>query len=129
MDDSDLALDDTADMASQLLHGGARPGHVGERIGEFKSGPRVDATDRLSEGFGRDGAGFNADTTGKLFFFNDGNFFSELRSLNGCPLPRRTATDANEIIIVIAMRPTILVTSNAAFWQRSSRREVSSPVP
>ena len=103
MDDPDLALDDTADMANQLLHGGARPGLVGERFGNFKTGPGVDAADRLSEGFGRDGAGFDADTTGKLLFFNDRNFFSELRSLNCGPLPRRTATDANEIVIVTAM--------------------------
>src|SRR5215510_145207 len=109
MDDPDLALDDTADMADQLLHGGARPGLVGERIGEFKTRPRVYAADRLSEGFGGDGAGFDADTTGKLLFFNDRNFFSELSSLNGCPLPCRTATDANEIIIVIAMHASSIV--------------------
>src|SRR5262245_35988243 len=103
MDDPDLPLDDTADMAYQLLHAGAHPRLVGERIGEFKTGPGVVAADRLTEGFRRDRAGFDADATGKLFFFNDCNFFSELCCLNGCPLSRRTATEANEIIIVIAM--------------------------
>ena len=89
MDDPDLALDDTADMANQLLHGRARSRLVSEWIGEFKTGPGVDAANRLSEGFGRDGARLDADTTGKLFFFNDCNFLSELRSLNGGPLPCR----------------------------------------
>lgn len=56
-----------------------------ERIGDFKTGPGVDAADSLSEGFGKDGAGFDADTTCKLLFFNDGNFFSELRCLDGGP--------------------------------------------
>src|SRR5262245_9150171 len=109
VDDPDLSLDDTADMAYQLLHGGARPRLVGERIGEFKTGPGVVAADRLSEGFGGNGASFDADTTGKFFFFNDCNFFSELSSLNGCPLPRRTATDTNKIIIVTAMHPSSIV--------------------
>src|SRR5262249_24356401 len=109
MDDPDLALDDTADMANQLLHGGARPGRVGEWIGEFKTRPRVYAADRLSESFRRDGAGFDANTTGELLFFYDCNFFSELGSLNGRPLSGRTATDANKIIIVIVMHASSIV--------------------
>jgi len=75
MDDPDLALDDTADMANQLLHGGARPGLVGERFGNFKTGSGVDAADRFSEGFGRDGAGFDAETTANCFFSMTATFF------------------------------------------------------
>ena len=76
MDDPDLAFDRfPADMANQLLHGGARPGLVGERFGNFKTGPGVDAADSLSKGFGRDGAVSMQIPPANCFFSTTATFF------------------------------------------------------
>jgi hypothetical protein len=98
-----LALDHAPHMADQLAHGWTWSGRVGKRLSQFQPWTGIHASHRLTEGFGGNGAGFNAHSTDIPLFFNDGDLFPQLGRLNGRPLPCWTTANADEIVLVLLL--------------------------
>src|SRR5262249_46141727 len=103
-DDLDLALDDAPHVADQLLHRGpeVRP----EMTRGFDAGGGIIPADRLAKGFRRNRAGLDAHPPDAPLFFDDSDPLAELRSLNGGPLPGRSAADADEVDVIRALGHT-----------------------
>src|SRR5262249_53292857 len=100
--DLDFPLDDVPHVTDKLLH--RRPEVRPELGGRIDAGSGIVLADRLAKSLRGNRSGLDADPADAALLLDDGDFFSELRRLNGGSLAGRPAADADQIHVVLTLR-------------------------
>jgi hypothetical protein len=99
LDHLDLAGDHDVDAGEELLAGGPRV-EPGPRQSVALAREPGEGDHRLAQGLARDGAGVDADAAHGAALLDDGGAMAQLGGLNGGPLARRAAADADQVVLV-----------------------------